>query len=114
MVLVCKHHDGFCNWQTATTDYSVKSSSWRNGKGDTVREFVEACRSANMRFGLYLSPWDRHEPKYKDKDAYDKFYISQLEELLRIMRNMMKSLNYGLMALEVREENMIGLRLWRS
>ena len=73
MVLVCKHHDGFCNWQTATTDYSVKSSSWRNGEGDTVREFVEACRSANMRFGLYLSPWDRHEPKYKDKDAYDKF-----------------------------------------
>jgi alpha-L-fucosidase len=82
MILVCKHHDGFCNWQTKTTDYSVKSSPWKNGKGDVVKEFVDACRKQQMRFGFYLSPWDRHEPKYKDKAAYDEFYCRQLEELI--------------------------------
>jgi alpha-L-fucosidase len=82
MVLTTKHHDGFCLWQTKTTDYSVKSSPWKNGKGDVVAEFVAACRKHGMKFGFYLSPWDRHEPKYKDKDAYDSFYAAQLTELL--------------------------------
>ncbi len=81
MVLTAKHHDGFCLWQTDTTGYSVKSSPWKGGKGDVVREFVDACKNAGMAHGLYLSPWDRHEPCYKDKDAYDKFYEKQLTEL---------------------------------
>ncbi len=82
MVLTCKHHDGFCLWQTDTTDYSVKASPFKDGKGDVVAEFVAACRKHGMKFGFYLSPWDRHEPRYKDKVAYDQFYVAQLTELV--------------------------------
>ncbi|MBD3188931.1 alpha-L-fucosidase [Candidatus Bathyarchaeota archaeon] len=81
-VLTVKHHDGFCLWQTETTDYSVQNSPWKDGKGDVVREFIDACKLAGMNAGLYLSPWDRHEPCYPDKEAYDDFYINQLSELL--------------------------------
>ena len=83
VVLVAKHHDGFCLWPTAQTDYSVKSSPWRNGKGDLVREVSEAARKYGLRFGIYLSPWDRHEPRYRDSQEYDNFYIAQLDELTR-------------------------------
>ncbi|MFX3631522.1 MAG: alpha-L-fucosidase [Candidatus Pristimantibacillus sp.] len=81
-VLTAKHHEGFCLWPTATTDYSVASSSWKDGKGDIVRECADACREEGIGFGLYLSPWDRHEPCYSDPQAYDNFYADQLEELL--------------------------------
>jgi alpha-L-fucosidase len=81
-ILTAKHHDGFCLWPTMTTDYSVKSSPWRNGKGDVVRECAEACQKEGMHFGIYLSPWDRHEPCYSDIDAYDDFYCQQLTELM--------------------------------
>ncbi|KOP64894.1 alpha-L-fucosidase [Bacillus sp. FJAT-18019] len=82
LVLTAKHHDGFCLWPTKTTNYSVKSSPWRDGKGDVVREVADACREEGLQFGLYLSPWDRHEPCYPDKEAYDNFYAEQLTELL--------------------------------
>jgi alpha-L-fucosidase len=81
VVLVAKHHDGFCLWPTAQTDYSVKSSPWKNGKGDVVGDVAWAARKYGLKFGVYLSPWDRHEPKYKDAAAYDRFYNAQLEEL---------------------------------
>lgn len=82
LVLTAKHHDGFCLWPTKTTDYSVKSTPWKNGEGDVVREVADACREEGLKFGLYLSPWDRHEPCYPDKEAYDDFYAQQLTELL--------------------------------
>ena len=82
MVLTAKHHDGFCLWPTATTQHSVASASWRDGAGDVVREFVEACRAEGLGAGLYLSPWDRHEPSYGTGERYNDFYEAQLSELL--------------------------------
>lgn len=80
-VLVAKHHDGFDLWPSAQTDYGVKSSPWMNGKGDLVRMASDSARANGLKFGIYLSPWDRHEPKYKDPKAYDEFYLKQLDEL---------------------------------
>jgi alpha-L-fucosidase len=82
MILTAKHHDGFCLWPTNTTNHSVASSPFRNGRGDVVREFVDACRAQGLEPGLYLSPWDRHEPRYGDSPAYNDFYCDQLTELL--------------------------------
>jgi len=82
VVMVAKHHDGFCLWPTAQTDYSVKQSPWKNGKGDIVREVALAARANGLKFGVYLSPWDRHEPKYADPAAYDKYYKAELDELV--------------------------------
>jgi alpha-L-fucosidase len=81
VVLVAKHHDGFCLWPTGQTEYSIKQSPWKNGKGDMVREVAEAARANGLKFGIYLSPWDRHEPRYSDPAAYDKYYNAELEEL---------------------------------
>ena len=81
IIFTAKHHDGFCLWPTDTTDYSVRASPFRGGRGDVVGELAEACRDAGMPLGLYLSPWDRHEPCYADPPAYDRFYARQLHEL---------------------------------
>lgn len=81
VIFVAKHHDGFCLWPTKQTDYSVKSSPWENGHGDIVRQVEEAARKYGLRFGVYLSPWDRHEPRYNDPAAYDKYYSAELDEL---------------------------------
>lgn len=82
MILTAKHHDGFCLWPTNTTDHSVARSRWRGGAGDVVREFVNACAAEGLKAGLYLSPWDRHEPSYGDSPRYNDFYCAQLTELL--------------------------------
>lgn len=82
VILTAKHHDGFCLWPSALTDHSVRSSPWRGGKGDVVREFVDACRAEGLGAGLYLSPWDRHEPRYGDSPLYNDYYVAQLTELL--------------------------------
>ncbi|HKV51365.1 MAG TPA: alpha-L-fucosidase [Gemmatimonadaceae bacterium] len=82
MVLTAKHHDGFCLWPSAVTAHSVRQSPWRAGAGDVVRDFVDACRAAGLGAGLYLSPWDRHEPTYGDSPRYNDFYVAQLTELL--------------------------------
>ncbi|HEX9484515.1 MAG TPA: alpha-L-fucosidase [Gemmatimonadaceae bacterium] len=82
MILTAKHHDGFCLWPTATTAHSVAHSPFRNGSGDVVREFVDACRAEDLRPGLYLSPWDRNNPAYGDSPRYNNLYCDQLTELL--------------------------------
>ena len=82
LILTAKHHDGFCLWPTATTSHSVKSSPWKGGKGDVVAEVAAACRDAGLAFGVYVSPWDRHEPSYGDSPAYNALFRAQLRELL--------------------------------
>jgi alpha-L-fucosidase len=82
IILTAKHHDGFCLWPSQYTEHSVKSSPYKNGQGDIVGELAKACREAGLKLGLYLSPWDRHEPTYGDTEAYNRFYKNQLREIL--------------------------------
>jgi alpha-L-fucosidase len=81
-ILVAKHADGFCNWPTAHTNYSIKNSPWKNGQGDVVKEFTDACKAAGIKAGIYLGPHDRHDSRYGTND-YSDYYADQLSELLR-------------------------------
>ena len=82
IILTCKHHDGFCLWPSAYTEHSVRSSKWKDGKGDVVAECAKACAEFGLKFGVYLSPWDRHEPSYGSGEEYNNFFKNQLRELL--------------------------------
>jgi alpha-L-fucosidase len=81
MILTAKHHDGFCLWPSKFTEHCLKNSPWQEGRGDVVRQFVEACRGEGLKVGLYLSPWDRNNPAY-GSDAYNDYFVAQLTELL--------------------------------
>jgi len=81
VILVAKHHDGFCVWPSKYTDHTVAHSPWRRGKGDLVKEVADACHKYGMKLCLYLSPWDMHDPTY-GSEAYNDYYIHLLEELL--------------------------------
>lgn len=85
LVLTCKHHDGFCLWPSQFTEHSVKNSPWKQGSGDMVREICDACARHDLKFGVYLSPWDRNRADY-GAPSYIEYYRAQLRELL---------LNYG-------------------
>ena len=79
-ILTAKHHDGFCLWPSKYTEHSVKNSPYKNGQGDIVREFTDACSKYGVKAGIYLSPWDRHEKTWGSPE-YNDYYVSQLEEL---------------------------------
>jgi alpha-L-fucosidase len=82
LIVTAKHHDGFCLWPSRFTEHSVKNSPWKDGKGDIVGEVAAACRKGGLKFGVYLSPWDRHEPTYGDSPRYNEHFRDQLRELL--------------------------------
>ncbi|MEF3307105.1 alpha-L-fucosidase [Paenibacillus sp. GYB003] len=82
-VLTAKHHDGFSNWPTRYSTFSVARSPWKDGKGDVIREFVEACRKYGVKPGLYYSPYDGSADFYsQDAKAYDDYFVGQITELL--------------------------------
>ncbi len=80
IVLTCKHHDGFCLWPSKFTDHSVKNSKWKNGKGNVVKMVADACHKNGLKFGVYLSPWDRNRSDY-GSESYIEYYRNQLKEL---------------------------------
>lgn len=83
-ILTAKHADGFCLWPSKYTDYCVKNSAWKNGKGDVVREFTDACEETGIKAGIYLGPHDRHEHLHPDytTEKYKTYYGNQLRELM--------------------------------
>ncbi len=81
IIITAKHHDGFCLWPTKTTEHSVKNSPWKNGQGDLIKDLSEACQEYGLKFGIYLSPWDRHDKDYGNPEYVKKFH-EQLRELL--------------------------------
>lgn len=81
VVLTCKHHDGFCLWPTETTPYNISATPYKDGKGDVVKEVSDSCRKYGIKFGVYLSPWDRNHQDYSTPQ-YNDIYCQQLTELL--------------------------------
>ncbi len=81
IILTCKHHDGFCLWQSDFTDYCMKNSPYKNGKGDIVKEVSDACREFGLKFGVYISPWDRNNGSYGKGEEYNTYFKNQVTEL---------------------------------
>lgn len=81
MIYTAKHHDGWCSWPTSSTKHSIKKSPWKQGKGDVVKSFAKACKKHNIKFGVYISPWDRNCAEYGRK-GYLRVYYKQIQELL--------------------------------
>ncbi|PZR26297.1 MAG: glycoside hydrolase family 29 (alpha-L-fucosidase) [Citrobacter freundii] len=81
IIITAKHHDGFCLWPSQYSKHTVKESAWRNGKGDVLKELSQACKEYGLKFGVYLSPWDRNHPQY-GTPAYNDVYINTMKELI--------------------------------
>ena len=80
-IITAKHHDGFCLWPSKYTEHSIKNTPYKNGNGDIIKEFTDACREFGIKIGIYISPWDRNSPLW-GKDEYSVYYAKQLEEIV--------------------------------
>ena len=81
IILTAKHHDGFCLWPNPASQHTVRECSWRNGQGDVLKELSDACAERGLKFGIYISPWDRHDPHY-GTSAYNNVFLQTLESAL--------------------------------
>lgn len=81
VIITAKHHDGFCLWPTKLTEYCIRNSPYKHGEGDILKELSEACKKYGIKFGVYLSPWDRNHAKYGSPEYVD-YYHKQLREIL--------------------------------
>ena len=81
IIITAKHHDGFCLWPSPVSTHTVAQSSWRDGQGDVLRELSEACREYGLKFGVYISPWDRNDPHYGSPE-YNDVFVQTLQSVL--------------------------------
>ena len=82
IIITAKHHDGFCLWPSKYSTHTVRESKWKNGKGDVLKEVSEACKEYGLKFGVYISPWDRNHPKYGTPE-YNEVFINMMKEIFQ-------------------------------